>query len=121
MTNEALKLFGITPTSISEQYPGQLSLVDKIILLDGSTGETKTVEDKSAIQGWLNRIKLITLYPDENQEDRSGFRFRISLYEGESKKLGFIATAINGVYYQPNEQLYEYIRSLFEEQFGRTF
>ncbi|MGZ7440466.1 hypothetical protein [Paenibacillus sp. TH7-28] len=107
----------LRPISLSEVYPGDILQVDKVILVDGSTGARRAIEDRQQITEWISRMKDIELTPDENQEDRTGFMFGISLYEGEEKKLGFIPNLIQGVYYKPNPEFEGYIKALFEKHF----
>lgn len=111
----------LRPLSLSEVYPGDILQVDKVILADGSTGARRVIEDRQQIAEWITRIKDIKLTPDQNQEDRTGFMFGISLYEGEEKKLGFIPNLIQGVYYKPNSEFEGYIRAFFEKYFDRRF
>ncbi|TJY41292.1 hypothetical protein E5161_12740 [Cohnella pontilimi] len=115
---ELPKLESIT---LAEAYPGDILEVDKIELLDGSSGERKVVTDRAKIQSWLREIKDIVLTPDDNQEGRVGYLFGIELFEGEESKFGFIPNAVNGVNYEWNDKLELKIKALFEEQFGRTF
>ncbi|RAR41036.1 hypothetical protein [Paenibacillus sp. MDMC362] len=107
--------------SLTKIYPRDISNVNKVELLDGSTGERKTIVDERIIQEWLNKIKEIELIPDDNQEQRSGYIFGITLFENEDKILGFIPNEINNIYYKANEAFLEPTRALFEEQFGRKF
>ncbi|WP_211748649.1 hypothetical protein [Paenibacillus sp. Marseille-Q4541] len=107
--------------SLSEAYPGNISEIDKIELLDGSSGERKVIEEQVVIEQWISKIKDIELTPDDNQEGRVGYVYGISLYEGDEIKLGFIPNQINEIYYKTNTEFTELIRALFEEQFGKEF
>jgi hypothetical protein len=111
----------LKPIKLAEVYPGDIKKIDKIELLDGSSGERRTVRDKERIKVWIDGIKDIVLYPEENQESRVGFIYGIEFYEGQEKKLGFIPTAINGTYYKINEEFDKSVKAFFEEQFGRGF
>ncbi|MCU6711559.1 hypothetical protein M6D81_22950 [Paenibacillus sp. J5C_2022] len=106
---------------MTKVYPGDISEVDKIELIDGGTGERKIVEEKEIINRWIQEIKDIELIPDNNQEERAGYRFGISLYEGDEIKLGFIPNQINRIYYKSNNEFGNHIKTFFEEQFGRVF
>jgi len=108
-------------TTIGDAYPGNLVNVDKIELVDGSTGSRETIEQKHEIDGFLNELKDIVLEPDENQEGRVGYRFRIILYENDDVQLDFTPQAIKGIYYEPNEKFDERIRKLFEKYFEKEF
>ncbi|RIX53674.1 hypothetical protein D3P08_09635 [Paenibacillus nanensis] len=108
-------------TTLENEYPGDISNVDKMELVDGSSGEKIRIEDKGIIQEWLRQMKDIELAPDDNQEGRVGYLFRTILYEGDMKKLEFLPDEMKQVYYEHNEQFEGLIRRFFEEQFGRTF
>lgn len=111
----------LKPITLSEAYPGNITKVNKIDLLDGSSGERVVIEDQKKIKQWISLIKDIKLIPDDNQEGMVGFVFGVSLYEGEENKLGFIANQINKIYYKTNLEFERQIKTLFEEQFGREF
>lgn len=111
----------LKPTTLSNEYPGDISNVDKVELVDGSSGERKIINDKIVVQEWLNQIKDIELTPHENQEEKTGYLFRMALYEGEQKNFEFLSFLLNDVYYETNHEFVEPIRTFFEEQFGREF
>jgi hypothetical protein len=108
-------------TTIGELYPGNILNVDKIKLVDGSTGYRKNIDQKKEIESILYDIKDIVLQPDKNQEDRVGYVFRIILYEKDTVKMDFIPNAIQGIYYEPNEELYNKLKNIFEKTFERDF
>ncbi|MCR8656671.1 hypothetical protein NV377_05030 [Paenibacillus sp. T3-5-0-4] len=107
------------PLSLTEVYPTNIQVVDKIELLDGNSGERKIIEDKSEITTFINSIKDIQLIPHENQEDRVGFNFSISLYEDGERVFGFTSTNLNGTYMQTNTEFEKHIRSFFKKHYGR--
>ncbi|MFC7681811.1 hypothetical protein [Paenibacillus sp. GCM10028914] len=107
--------------TLSEAYPGNITEIDKIELLDGSSGEKKIIEDHEVIAEWIRKIKDIELMPDDNQEGSVGYIFGISLYENNEIKLGFIPNQINEVYYKTNDEFTRIIKEFFEEQFEREF
>lgn len=111
----------LVPITISKVYPGDILEVDRIELLDGSSGDRKTIKDRSQIIQWISHIKEIELIPDKDQQPRVGNIYNISLFKGEIKKLGFVSNEINGVYYKSNLEFQGYIKAFFEEQFGRHF
>jgi hypothetical protein len=108
-------------TTLAEAYPGNILQVDKIELLDGTTGERRIIEDTNDIMEWITLIKDIKLMPDETREGGPGFKFGLSLYSGEGKMLQFTPNQINNVYYQSSPELERHVKALFEEQFGRAF
>lgn len=111
----------LNPISLSEVYPGNITEVDKIELLDGTSGKRKVIEDQVVIEQWIRKIKDIPLIPDDNQEERIGYIYGVSLYEGNEVKLGFIPNQIKKIYYKTNNEFIEHIRELFEEQFEKRF
>ncbi|MBP3965119.1 hypothetical protein [Paenibacillus lignilyticus] len=111
----------LRPITLAEVYPGDIRRVTKMELLNGSSGERATVEDKETISQWINQVKDLKLKPDENQEARTGYVFGISLFEGEMKTMGFTPNGIGEVYYESNPQFEAFTRSLFEKAFGHAF
>ncbi|SDW23898.1 hypothetical protein [Paenibacillus sp. CF384] len=112
------KLHAIT---LAEAYSGDISKVTRIELLNGSSGEHATVEDKDTISQWINQVKDLRLKPDDNQEPRTGYVFGISLFEGDVKTMRFTPNGIGEVYYESNSQFEALTRSLFEKAFGHAF
>ncbi|WP_339293174.1 hypothetical protein MKY48_13685 [Paenibacillus sp. FSL W8-0187] len=111
----------LKPITLSEAYPESILEVDRIELLDGSTGERKVIEDQQVIMQFLSEVKDIVLEPDENQEGRAGYVFGISLYKGKEVKLGFIPNQINKIYYKTNIEFVGHVKAFFEEHFEREF
>jgi len=118
---EKTKPISKEPTNLSQIYPGDLGKVDKMQLLDGSTGERIMLTDREIIRQWLNQIRDVQLIPADNQEGRVGYLFGLTLYENDKSMLGFIPDHIGGIYYENNDAFLAPIRALFEEQFGRSF
>ncbi|GGH22616.1 hypothetical protein [Paenibacillus segetis] len=108
-------------TTVAQEYSGSIMNVDKIELVDGSTGYRKSIQDKAEIQTFISNIKDLVLIPDKNQEGRTGYIYRIIFYEQEEVKLDFIPNAVNNTYYEPNADLLKIINKEFEERFGREF
>lgn len=119
--NDQVDLTSLGPITLTEAYPGSILNVDKVELMDGSSGDIRRIEDRKVIQQWIAQIKDLELLPDDNQEGLVGYRFGIRLFEGEEMKLGFIPNEINNIYYKTNTKFDENIRAFFEEQFGRGF
>lgn len=63
----------LEPNTISGIYPGNIIDVDKIELVDGSTGNRKTIIDKKEIEIILDEIKDIMLEPERDQEGSVGY------------------------------------------------
>lgn len=111
----------VNPTSIANLYSGDILNVDRIVLVDGSTGERLTVKDNDQVSKILGSIKDETIIPEENQEGSVGYRFRVILYENEKLTLDFIPNQIQGIYYKSNEKLNQNLKEVFEEYFERKF
>lgn len=115
---EKTEPINLKPMTLSEAYPGDISEVDKIELLDGTSGNREVVKDQKVIEEWINKVKDIELTPDDNQEARVGYIYGISLFVGEELKLGFIPNHINEIYYKTNDEFIEHLESIFEQQLG---
>ena len=87
--------------------------VDKIILLDGSTGETKDIEEQGEIEEFLSLIEDVVFTPQANQEERDGFRYGIRLFDGE-KELNFSLNHIDGVYYDTEPAIYPLVDGYYQ-------
>src|SRR5690606_8003135 len=87
-------------------YKGeQIERVEKIIIQDGNTGESKTITDKEQIEGLLSLIKEIQFTPQQNQEDRTGWRYRITLIDG-IREFAFLLNKIGNTYYDSNPDIH---------------
>lgn len=99
---------------ISKQYPGQIMQVDSIDIRDGSNGQLRTYNDSEQIKSFLEAIAAIQLLPQQNQAGAVGTLYSVKLYEGDEVKLSFSNQEIEGIYYQPNEQLNHAVTSFME-------
>ena len=104
-------------TTLSEIYPGDITKVDRVELLDGTKGRTKWLDDPVEIRLWIGGLKDVVLIPEENQEGSVGGMYVIGFYEGEERKLWFSPQSIEDVYYETNELFTGQIRLLFEREF----
>ncbi|MCF2943356.1 hypothetical protein [Paenibacillus tarimensis] len=99
---------------LHEFYPGSISNVEAVKILDGSTGDRKLISDELMVRDWINQVKDMIFVPDPNQEGRTGFLYEVSLFEGEERKLSFTPSVVGGHYYLHNEKLLEHVEALFE-------
>ena len=104
----------LTTKKLGEFYPGDISKVDSIVIVDGETGRRKVFTDKQEVQDWINQVKDMEFVPDPNQEGRSGFLYAVTLREKGEDKMGFSPNAAGGHYYIHNEELRIKIEELFE-------
>lgn len=105
-------------TTLSEIYPGDITKVDRVELLDGTTGRTKWLDDPVEIRLWIGGLNDVVLIPEENQEGSVGGMYVIGFYEGEDRKLWFSPQSIEDVYYETNELFTGQIQLLFEREFS---
>jgi hypothetical protein len=69
----------------------------------------------------LTTSKDEKLIPDSNQEPRTGYIFRLALYEGNELKLNFIPNSINEIQYKTNDDLTRKLKELFTMKFNKKF
>jgi len=111
----------LLPITISEAYPGNIMNVTTIELIDGSSGERVQLDNNDEIDRLINDIKDLVLEPDHNQEGRTGYIYRLALYEEDELKLDFLPTAIDRTYYTFNEQLHSILQELYTEKFNKQY
>ena len=87
--------------------------VDKVVILDGSTGYTKTLTDVAQINEFLVLIKDIEFSPQDNQEKRDGFLYGITLYDGEAQ-FNFSLSQIDDVYYDTEPDIYPIVDGYYK-------
>ncbi|KGX91903.1 hypothetical protein [Pontibacillus marinus] len=106
---------GLEQKSFSQFYEGDLSEVTKVVITDGNTGYKKVVEKKPKIQALLEQIKDVQFIPDENQEERTGFNYSISLFEKGESTFQFGLTKVNDHYYHTEPDLYPIIDQFYKQ------
>ncbi|MCH7323306.1 membrane lipoprotein lipid attachment site-containing protein [Solibacillus sp. MA9] len=89
--------------------------IEKLVIQDGSTGYSKTTTDSQQIEQLLNLIKPIQVIPEKNQEDRTGWRYMITLFQDE-KLYSFTLNKIEEIYYHTKQDIHpivdEYYKAL---------
>jgi hypothetical protein len=103
--------------TIAELYPGEIQSVDQIELFNGSNGLSYSISNNQEIENIVKEIKDIKLTPDSNQEGRTGYIYRIKLYEKNQVMMDIIPNHIKEIYYKNNEKLVEILKKLFIEKF----
>ena len=89
--------------SLEEFYnDAKIENVDKVIIQDGSTGYSKTITNQEQIGEFLSLINEIEFTPQENQVNREGWRYGITLFDKESK---FNLNEIDITYYDTNPDI----------------
>ncbi|MEK4079997.1 hypothetical protein [Solibacillus sp. FSL K6-1126] len=76
--------------------------VDKVIIQDGTTGYSKTITNQEQIGEFLSLINEIEFTPQENQGNREGWRYGITLFDKEFK---FYLNEIDITYYDTNPDI----------------
>lgn len=88
--------------------------VDKVIIQDGSTGYSKTITNQKQIGEFLSLIKEIEYTPQGNQEKRDGFRYGITLFDGE-KQFAFTLNQIDNTYYDSNPDIHPIVEIYYNQ------
>ena len=88
--------------------------IEEINITNGSTGEMKTLTDKTQIDELLSLINDVTLYKDANQETRDGFLYNLLFKEG-SKKLSISNNLVHDTYYTTDPDLANSLKPFYEQ------
>jgi hypothetical protein len=88
--------------------------IDKIVIMDGSSGSVKTITEQEQIDEFLNLINDIEFSPQEDQSKREGWRYSVTLYEGENK-FGFTLNQIGEIYYDLNPDIFSIVNEYYKE------
>jgi hypothetical protein len=101
---------------LPEFYEKDLENITKIELFDGSTGYKKVITDKNVIDDFLGKISDIKFIPEENQEDREGFRYSITLFqdEDEEKTFSFTLNEVNDDYYYTEPDIHPIVDEFYK-------
>lgn len=92
----------ITKKSLEEIYiDAKIVEVDKIIIQDGSTGASKQISEHEEVTKFLSLIKDIAFTPRNDQEKRVGWRYSITLFDGD-KEFQFTTNEIENTYHNSN-------------------
>lgn len=116
-----LILVGCQTMHLKEQTIGDfmqdadVEQVEEVIILNGETGERKTITDVGKIEHFVDDIENILFTPDDNQQKRDGFRYAVKLVDGEHS-LQFTTNSVGEDYYVTEEPLFEVIDALFQLQ-----
>ena len=100
---------GPEPKTLHDFYTDEgLVTIRKIIITDGSTGYEKTVSDPRSITQFLELTDGVLFTPQEDQQERDGFLYSISLFDGRKTFL-FNLNKVHEVYYDTEPDLYPMI------------
>lgn len=103
-------------TQLLEEFfkDAKIENVDKVIIQDGSTGASKTITKQEDIGEFLSLIKAIEFIPQENQEERVGWRYGITLLDGE-KEFKFTLNHIDNTFYDSNPDIHPIVDSFYKQ------
>ncbi|MDE5416144.1 hypothetical protein [Alkalihalobacterium chitinilyticum] len=73
--------------------------MSRIIIVDGSTGYMKIIDDHAVIESFIDEIKDIKFIPEDNQEVGVGWRYSITLSQDDEYTFQFGLTQVNDNYY----------------------
>ncbi|TYR73423.1 hypothetical protein FZC79_18440 [Rossellomorea vietnamensis] len=107
---------GLKSGTFTEFYDGKIDHVNKIIILDGSTGESVAISNKDNVQGLINDIKKINFNPLEDQSERDGFRYWVSFIEEDGETFSFGDSQIGEQYYKTEPDVYPIIKKYFDQE-----
>ena len=105
---------GLETKTLSQFYEKDLDDVTKIVIVDGSTGNKKTVTENEVVKEFLTEIKDIKFIPDENQEKRVGWRFPITLFQDDKQAFKFGLSEVNENYYNTEPDIYPIVENFHE-------
>lgn len=88
--------------------------VDKVIIQDGSTGDSKAITNQEQIGEFLSLINEIEMTPQENQEKRDGWRYGITLMDGE-KEFKFTLSQIENTYYDSKPDIHPIVDNYYKQ------
>lgn len=101
--------------SLEEFYKdASIENVDKVIIQDGSTGNSIEITEKEQIDEFLSLINDIYFTPQENQEGRVGWRYAISLFDGP-KNFKFTLSQIGDTYYDSTPNIYPIVDDYYKQ------
>ncbi|SDN70669.1 hypothetical protein [Bacillus sp. OK048] len=101
--------------SLEEFYKdAKIENVDKIIIQDGSTGASKEITAQEQIEEFLTLIKDIEFTPQDNQEKRDGWRYGITLFDGE-REFKFTLSKIGETYYDSNPDIHPIVENYYKQ------
>ncbi|MCC3377066.1 hypothetical protein [Cohnella sp. REN36] len=106
------------PAKFAELYPGDMTRITKIHMMNGSNGERRAIEDPQLIREWTARVRDLVLTPDPDQGGRTGYLYALKCWERDEERLLFLPNEINRVWYLPNDDMFDAAKWLYAK--GRT-
>ncbi len=106
---------GLETKTLPEFYENDLDGVTKLAIVDGSTGDKKTVTDQKVINKFLNELENIKFIPDEDQEKRAGWRYSITLFQQDESTFRFTLSEIDEHYYHTEPDIFPIVDDFYEK------
>ncbi|RDY69120.1 hypothetical protein DXT76_16835 [Halobacillus trueperi] len=104
---------GLETKTLPQFYEKDLSDISKIVIFDGNTGYKKTIQDKKIIGAFTSDIEKIKFIPQENQEQRDGFNYSITMFQGDEETFQFVLNQVNGNYYHTEPDIYPIVDDFY--------
>ncbi|QPQ30681.1 hypothetical protein [Lysinibacillus sp. JNUCC 51] len=92
----------------------KIESIDRVVIQDGSTGASKTINKQEQINDFVSLIKDIQITPQDNQENRVGWRYGITLLDSE-KEFKFTLSEIDNIYYDSNPDIYPIVDNYYKQ------
>ncbi|MFF2176020.1 hypothetical protein ACFVT8_06110 [Lysinibacillus sp. NPDC058147] len=92
----------------------KIESIDKVIIQDGSTGASKTITKQEQINEFVFLIKDIKFTPQDNQDERVGWRYGITLIDS-GKEFKFTLSEIDNTYYDSNPDIFPIVESYYKQ------
>ena len=105
---------GLETKTLSQFYEKDLDDVNKIVIVDGSTGYKKTVTENDYSHNLLGKIKDRTKEGWGNQEKREGWRYSITLFQDDKSAFQFGLSEVNENYYYTEPDLHPIVENFYE-------
>lgn len=106
---------GLETKRLSEFYKGDISDVNKIEIVDGSTGSSLTVTEPEAVHNFIEETKHVEFVPLEDQSPRDGFRYSINSFEGDTETFSFGLSQIGDVYYSTEPDIHPIVKEFYKK------
>ncbi len=87
--------------------------VDTFVITDGTSGFSRTITEQEEIDEFLKLINDIEFSPLEDQSKREGWRYTITLYDGDNK-FEFTLNQIGEVYYDSKPDIFPIVNGYYE-------
>ncbi|NSL52444.1 hypothetical protein [Calidifontibacillus erzurumensis] len=104
------------PYTLAELAKQDFANVNKIEIVNGETGEEKTVEDVEQVKEFIRNMEDAYFKPDFDQQPRKGWEYFITFYEDRKKVFEFYTNYIDNIYFKPDEKVMAAVEQLFNSK-----